>query len=298
MSTKVVCVPMKRLCITATGPDASSYLHSQLSNDIASLGDGESRYSFVLEPTGRVVALVRVTRLAADTFLLDTDAVDGLADTVIARLNRFKIRVTVEFGADIRECVAIRSIADGEGPADEIPAHVRTRVAALASGHLADAWWGDGRALDLVPIRSGVELSVSDVARTDATLDVPSDGCAVLEASRVHAGWPAMNAEIVPGETLAAATGVVSRAVSFTKGCYPGQELVERMDSRGSSAPRTLRRMMRQEVPVADPAQIAVGDALVVDGAEVGTVTSITENEVLAYVVRTVDLGVPVTPAD
>ena len=49
-----------------------------------------------------------------------------------------------------------------------------------------------------------------------------------------------MGFEIVPGETIPAVTGVVTVAVSFTKGCYPGQELVERMDSRGADAPRSL----------------------------------------------------------
>ena len=50
-----------------------------------------------------------------------------------------------------------------------------------------------------------------------------------------------MGFEIVPGETIPAATGVVPVAVNFTKGCYPGQELVERMDSRGADAPKQLR---------------------------------------------------------
>ncbi len=53
-----------------------------------------------------------------------------------------------------------------------------------------------------------------------------------------------MGTEIVPAETIPASLGEVVRvAVSFTKGCYPGQELVERMDSRGSSAPQVLRRV-------------------------------------------------------
>ena len=50
-----------------------------------------------------------------------------------------------------------------------------------------------------------------------------------------------MGFEIVPGETIPAVTGVVPVAVNFTKGCYPGQELVERMDSRGADAPKSLR---------------------------------------------------------
>ena len=50
-----------------------------------------------------------------------------------------------------------------------------------------------------------------------------------------------MGTEIVPGERIPGEVAVVSVAVNFTKGCYPGQELVERMDSRQSQAPRQLR---------------------------------------------------------
>ena len=93
----------------------------------------------------------------------------------------------------------------------------------------------------------------------------------------------------MPGATIPATTGVVLLAVNFQKGCYPGQELVERMDSRGADAPRTLRI-----VDLAPDA--AVGDAVHdADGNEVGAVTSVSgEGGIgLAYVKRGTDLGRP-----
>ena len=69
---------------------------------------------------------------------------------------------------------------------------------------------------------------------------------AELEAARIADGWPAMGVEIEPGETIPAETGVVAVAVDFRKGCYPGQELVERMDSRGATAPRAPARARRR----------------------------------------------------
>ena len=109
------------------------------------------------------------------------------------------------------------------------------------------------------------------------------------ELARIGAGWPRMGAEIDPGATIPATTGVVLHAVNFQKGCYPGQELVERMDSRGADAPRTLR--------IVDLAQgAAVGDAVHdADGNEVGVVTSVTgEGGIgLAYVKRGADVGRP-----
>ena len=116
-----------------------------------------------------------------------------------------------------------------------------------------------------------------------ATSPAPTDG---HEAARVTAGWPRLGFEIVPGQTIPAVTGVVPVAVSFTKGCYPGQELVERMDSRGADAPLSLR--------VVDvDAGTVVGDPVVVAGAEVGSITSVspTGDQALALVKRGHDVG-------
>lgn len=109
------------------------------------------------------------------------------------------------------------------------------------------------------------------------------------EAARVAAGWPRMGFEIVPGETIPAVTGVTTVAVNFTKGCYPGQELVERMDSRGANAPRSLR-----VVEVDDT--VTVGDPLLdSDGAEIGTITSVAPagGVAIALVKRGHDVGRP-----
>ena len=111
----------------------------------------------------------------------------------------------------------------------------------------------------------------------------PSDA---HEATRVALGWPRMGSEIEPGSTIPATTGVLSYAVSFTKGCYPGQELVERMDSRDAEAPRTLRIIdLDGETRPGDP---------VFDGdAEVGVVTSVAGSIGLAYVKRGSSVGRP-----
>ena len=117
-------------------------------------------------------------------------------------------------------------------------------------------------------------------------LDVEERGRADHELARIEAGWPAMGVEIVPGETIPAETGVTPVAVDFRKGCYPGQELVERMDSRGASAPRRLR--------VLDVAAGArPGDPVVVDGVEVGRLTSVQGTRALGFVKRGVDAGRP-----
>ena len=190
--------------VQVTGPDALTYLQSQLSQDLRPLQVGQSAWSFVLQPTGKVEVLLRVWRTADDTFVLDTDA--GFGEVMSARLNRFKIRVKAEISSLDWRCIAVRS----EGACD---------VAGLAS-------WGGG--VDLLG------ANVSPPADTD-------NGTAEqLLVARIDAVWPQMGAEIVPGETIPAETGIAGVAVSFTKGCYPGQELVERMDSRGAAPPNGL----------------------------------------------------------
>ena len=236
------------------GPDAQTYLHSQLSQDLRDLAVGQAVPSFVLDPTGKVVALLRVLRSGDNAFVLDTDA--GFGEVLAARLNRFRIRVKAEITTIPWRCIALRTDDDA--------------VALTAAGGAVavPAWWGDGTAIDL--------LGPAPVPPTE----IPEASAADLDAARIAACWPAMGAEIEPGVTIPASLGEVVRvAVSFTKGCYPGQELVERMDSRGSSAPTVLRR-------VAVPAGIAVGDPVVVDGETVGTVTSVSGTQALAMVKR------------
>jgi len=108
------------------------------------------------------------------------------------------------------------------------------------------------------------------------------------EAARVAAGWPAMGSEIVPGERIPAEVGVVAASVSLTKGCYPGQELLERMDSRGSQAPNQLRVMTVDEAA-------SVGDPIVdpddPDGKPVGALTSVAGGRALGYVRRGSTVG-------
>ena len=99
---------------------------------------------------------------------------------------------------------------------------------------------------------------------------------------RIAAAWPKMGAEIIPGETIPAETGLADVAVSFTKGCYPGQELVERMDSRGSTAPRHLSVLPRR-------AGDTPGAAVMSGDAEIGTITSVGTTQVLAYIKRAHD---------
>jgi folate-binding protein YgfZ len=227
--------------VQVRGPDAAAYLQSQVSNDLRPLAVGGSVWAFLLQPNGRIDVLARIWRAADDTFVLDTDA--GFGEVLAARLRRFKIRVKADVEPLGWRCVAVR----GRG----------------GDGLIA---WGDGYDL----------LGESPAPPAG----VPEGTAADLLDARIEAVWPAMGSEIEPGESVPAETGITSAAVSFTKGCYPGQELVERMDSRGATAPRLLQR-----VDVAETTR--PGDDLVVDGTVVGSVTSVgRDGRALAFVKR------------
>ena len=200
--------------LTVTGPDAMTYLQSQIAQEIRQQAVGESQWTLVLEPNGKIVALARVTRTEAETYVFSVDA--GFGQQLEARLNKFKIRVKADMAL---------TLAEVSGPSDE------------------------------------------------------------YEAKRIDAGWPKMGAEIVPGETIPGVTGLTAVAVNFEKGCYPGQELVERMDSRGAQAPKSLRIV---DVSAGTELGETVQDA---DGNDVGTITSINGTLGLGYIKRGADVG-------
>ena len=254
-----------REVVRVSGPDARSYLQSQLSQDVSRLEPRSSTWSFILQPTGKVTALVRVTLVADDALLLDVDA--GTAPDVVARLERFRIRVKAELEPLDWSVVAVRGVADAATPP-------------LAGAFVAPAWWGPDCGYDVLALEPSPPAGV------------PAGDPVQLEAARVAAGWPAMGAEItdqtIPGE-LGPLLGL---AVSFTKGCYPGQELVERMDSRGATAPRLLRRLRS-----ADSTPLTAGVAVTADGREVGHVTSAAGGAALALIARAVEPATAVTVA-
>jgi folate-binding protein YgfZ len=257
-------VRLDRDVVRVAGPDALTYLQGQLSQDVEQFPVGRSAFTLLLEPDGKLGFWLRVTRSFGDAFLLDIDG--GSGDALVARLERFKLRIDAAVEPLEWSCVALRGdLPDG------------------LAGHVASFDW---------PGLSGADL-FGDVVEIPRGVDeiTPDE----YESLRVAAGVPRMGSEIDTGR-IPAETGVVARSVSFTKGCYTGQELVARVDSRGGNAPRYLRRLTIE----GDPAR--PGDAVLVDGEAVGELTSVARapgdaatSVALAYVKRSVE--VPATGA-
>ena len=250
---------LQRDVIVATGNDTRSFLHSQLSNDIAGLAVGATTYAFALEPTGKIAALLRVHCVADDHFVLDTDVGQGVS--AIARLSKFKIRVKCEFVATTQTVAAVRGLT------------AESRSDMLALPGVVPAWRASDGAVD----------AFGDV---NATLRQGSDDD--YHAERVRCAWPLFGVDI-DTTSLPAETGLADVAVSFTKGCYPGQELVERMDSRGSTAPHLLMRLPRAVNTLANPlatSSAVAGEQYVASGTELGVCTSVAGDFALVQVRR------------
>ena len=267
-------VRLPRDVVQVIGPDAATFLHGQLSQDIVAMELAESRMAWLLQPDGKVVALLRVSRTGHEAFLLDTDP--GWGERVTARLSRFKLRVRCDIDVLAWHCLALR------GPR----AH---EVDVAGAGIVVPADWPG---LPGVDVLAETEPAVPDGVR----LCDPD----AYEAVRIEAGVPVMGRELdertIPAE---AGKGLVDRAVSFTKGCYTGYELVERIDSRGGHVPRRLLGVV-----VGSNVIPPVGATLQAgEGKDAGTVTSVGESldrrapVALAFVRRGVEPGAEVTVA-
>ncbi len=263
---------LEREAVVVEGPDASGYLQGQLTQDVAALVVGASAWSFVLAPQGKVDALVRVARADAERFVLDTDA--GWGEALRDRLARFKLRTRAELRSTRISVLAVRG-AD-TGGSGGVP--------------LATLWSGEP-AVDLTDLggRGPAVAGGPAPGREPTGLVGPAPGrelsAGEWEAARIAAGVPVMGAELTE-RTKPAETGLVPLTVSFTKGCYTGQELVARIDSRGSNVARHLR-LLRS----ADP--LVAGTELTRDGKVVGAVTSASSigPVALGYVGRAVEPG-------
>jgi folate-binding protein YgfZ len=237
MSRTAFAAWIDRDVIRAHGPDTLTFLQGQLSQDLEAMALDESRSALLLEPSGKITAWLRVTRTADDEFILDTDR--GTGDAVIARLNRFKLRTKcVIEPVEGWRCLAVRNTTVEDSAARPI------------------AW----------PGVEGVDLLGADVT---PPVDVPMRDDE-YERLRIESGVPAMGRELTESMIpVDAGQWLIDASVSFTKGCYTGQELVARIDSRGGNAPHPVRGLRI-------PGRLEVGAPVTsVDGRPLGELTSV-----------------------
>ena len=253
-----------------SGPDAAEYLQGQLTNDIEALEPGDGCYSALLDRKGHMQADMRVLRASAvplpqitrernsgSLFFVDTEP-EGLA-AARRHLEMYKIGREVEM-ADVTAEMAILSLigprsAEVAG-SPPLPEHA-CEAASIAGVDCLVAGTRDG--IDLIALAGDTERLRTALLNAGAN-EVGSEAVEIL---RVESGIPRFGAEM-GNQTMPAEAGIVEAAISFTKGCYIGQETVARLHYKGR--PNRLLRGLILDAP-AEP-----GTPLLLGEKEVGSV--------------------------
>lgn len=253
--------------IRATGADRTRWLNGMVTNSVQALNPGQGAYTFLLNAQGRIQGDAYIW---ADQSELLVQTTAAQIEPMMALLDRFIIMDEVELadisaemhgirlaGPDALKCLQAAGIAisaaDNSWTLTAWMGHaVRVHIIAAPSTHRIELWTREPQA--------AIELLNALVAH-GATQATAED----FEALRITEGIPAFGVDIrerdLPQETAQ------TRALHFNKGCYLGQEIVERIRSRGA-VHRGLQKFSLSSLPASLPAPLAA------DGNVIGDITS------------------------
>ena len=264
-----------RICLT--GADRVRFLHGQVTNDVKKLRGGEGCYSALTTAKGKMQSDLNIFCLQ-DELLLDFEP--GLTTTVTQRLEKFIVADDVQV-VDVAPHYGLLSV---QGPKAEaivraVGLFAETPNVPLASTKVSDATLGEIYLMNHARLAScGFDLFVP-LAALGAVADKliaaakPTGGRAcgwnAFEIARIEAGIPRFGADM--DETnIASECGIEARAISYTKGCYIGQEVLNRIHSIG----HVNRELHGLRLAVGGYTLPARGDKLFHGDKEVGFITS------------------------
>ena len=265
--------PSGRARLRFDGSDRASFLQALVSNDVLSLEPGQGVYATYLTPQGRMISDLRIYHRGA--YLI--------ADVPAARVARLLSTFdSLIFAEDV-------AVSDVSGALAQLAVFGRDAADAIARALAVDA-----HALAALPPLGQVSAGESFVVRTDEAewpafeVIVPAGmkqefagrlaGAGAAEISleladllRIEAGRPSFGADMTD-ETIPLEAGLLDRAISTTKGCYVGQEVIIRVLHRGGG--RVAKRLVKLEFDPALAAAPPPGSTLLFEGRETGRVTS------------------------
>lgn len=270
-----------RAKIALAGKDRVRWLNGMVSNNIRDLAAGRGVYAFILNPQGHILGDLNAYN-RGESLLVDTDR--SQAEKILAIFRKYIIMDKVEV-SDLSESLTALGVS---GPkAREVLTACGFELPELAAPQIGDLSLHDmkWRGVDCTLVRSNensyeIWLAPGEVKKLwDALLTAGATpvGAEALETRRILTGIPLYGVDIrereLPQETEQA------RALSFTKGCYIGQEIVERIRARGNVHRMFAGFVVANGEPIAAGAKIvardtAAGNAVAVD-KEVGEVTSV-----------------------
>lgn len=258
-----------RARIAVSGADRASYLQGLLTNDILALTPGSGCYAAWLTPQGRMTTDMHVLE-SGDMILLDVPAAQR--ESVLQRLDQFLFSEDAQIG-DVTDTLAgvavhgpraahIVEAATGLQGLSEWPAYRNARAGSAVVARIDQLgvpgytlYVDAGRAADLV-----AALQRAGVAEA---------GHAAVTAARIEAGYPLFGVDL-DDDIIPLEAGIEARAISLTKGCYVGQEVIIRVLHRGHG--RVARRLVGLQI--AGGAVPSRGARIHAGGRDAGFVTS------------------------
>ena len=264
-----------RAQIAVAGPDRAAYLQGLLTNDIQALADGAGCYAAWLSPQGRMQTDLHVLQ-STGMILLDVPAEEMSA--TLARLDQFLFTEDVRLEALAEAMTGVWMHGPG---AAKVIAQIVHGVAGASEWnnyqHTTATFDGDPVSvarIDQLGVpgycvflgRATEQRFVDAAVAAGARVVQP----AALHAARVRAGYPIFGVDMT-GETIPLEAGIEERAISFTKGCFVGQEVVIRVLHRGGG--RVAKRLvgLRLSSPAAPGTKVSSGER------EIGFLTSVAE---------------------
>jgi folate-binding protein YgfZ len=255
-----------------TGPDRVPFLQGMLSNDLRALKPFDGQNAAILTQQGKVIADVRVL-CAMNSFYLDFWA--SLKEKILAHLNRYLVADEVEIADRSNEYVFIsvcgpraEALVRAVASDADLPSRTKQHAMITLDGAAVCIVREDPGApvYDLILPRASAIAIARRLTAAGTPLPVAWIGTEAQEVLRVEAGIPLYGVDFGE-ENLLLEVGLAD-AVSFTKGCYLGQEIVERIRSRGH-VNKKLCGLVLDGAVAAQP-----GDQLQSGGKEAGAVTS------------------------
>ncbi len=238
-----------RAKFVARGGEAADFLQGQVSNDVEALPPGGGCYATILTTKGKLRTDLRILRSpGGDFFWLDTEAI---GHAVVRHMLQ-----TYSLGRDVQweDLTAGHSILSLVGPgADALvePTPGAVEHSVIDSGE--GLWARTDLGLDLL-------CAASRAGKWRERLGVEEVSGEAVECVRIESGRPRLGYDM-DAETMPQEAGINDRAVSFTKGCYVGQETVARLHYRGK--PNRHLRGLRLSEPGERGTDILLGERVV-----------------------------------
>jgi folate-binding protein YgfZ len=237
--------------LVVRGAEAGDYLQSQLTNDVEAVAPGEGCYAALLDRKGHIQADMRVLRLEEGEYWIDTEP--EALEAARRHLETYKIGREVEV-LDVTQERAILSLIG--------PRCAEVAGAVALPEHASESTSVGGLDCLLVGTRAGLDLiaagtdarGVREALVAAGAVEVGGEAAEIL---RIEAGSPRFGSDMGP-ETMPAEAGIVDAAVSFTKGCYIGQEPVARLHYKGR--PNRHLRGLELSAPVDPGAPLRLGE--------------------------------------